>query len=592
MAELYPAEDLYPSDSLYPGEDPEGEGPVEVPTRIAVGQEFVPDRYAVRVSDPKTGRTIARLSDDESNLENIIERLGHSSEMQGGSKDLKGDLARNPRISANDLPAYADLTAYIDGVEEVWWGRVDKEQGAEGDRTGVELNGVGHIAALEDDKACLGLGFIDSDMTKWGDPSVERRRQLIEAGIQIVANTSLGFGSLEDEKEPPGIIDDFNGVTTVEGKTAAGESHYDSGGVDIERVLYDRRRLSASEPNAAWEGNMALAGTDTFTSPTTGTDHDAETALQQEVAAPDAGYRRARLRDRLTTTTGGNALTRLFAWQHLKVLGRTGLALQGTWPNVGFTAKQMLEYCVPLYSYLEARDEDLEDDGFVIPHAWFADPGPLVEVVKELTKYGLLDWFIYQGKRLQLRYPGSYGRFWQAAPGPAELRETGLDANRLWREIIVAFQTSDGVTRYAGPPGSGAHIEDPSLEITDPDHPAVRADITRRDVLVMKGPGDDPTAVAIGSNWLVDANELSHAGECALTDWVMSDRGIWYPSSVVKAGDHVRLQGRDPSYRKVVSADYQRDERKATCNLDAPPEGLAALEERFGVELRAAGLAA
>jgi hypothetical protein len=250
----------------------------------------------------------------------------------------------------------------------------------------------------------------------------------------------------------------------------------------------------------------------------------------------------------------------------------------------------MLGYAVPRYSYLEARDEDLEDDGFVIPHAWFSEPGDMATVVKELTKFGLLDWFIYGEKRLQLRYPGTYGRFWQAAPGPAELKETGLDANRLWRTIVVAFQDVDGSTKYVGPPGSGAHIEDPRLEITDPDHPAVRAEIARNDLLVMKGIGDVPTGIQIGVNWLVEANKLSHAGECNLRGWVMSDKGVWYPTSHVKAGDHVRFFGRDSAYRKITAAPYERDERNAHCTLDAPPDGLVALEERFQVELRTWGI--
>jgi hypothetical protein len=586
---LYPSEDLYPSEELYPSDG------FEHP--IAVLREHPPDRMAIRVSDPKSGRTIARLAEDEADLANVISAIGYESEMQGGSKSLKGNLGRDPRVPWSDLPAYADVTVYSDGVEELWWGRVEKLQGAEGDRTGLDLEAVGHIAALEDDKACLGLGFIDADQTKWGEPSVERRKQLIEANIALAASTSLGFGSLEDEKEPPGILNDFASVTTLEGKDEAGEADYDSGGVDIDGVLYDYRQLSSNGEDANWESNLALGTTDTFTTAVAGSDHNRTTALQQAVSASgQSGYRFARLRDRFTSSAGGGEMNDLTAWQNLRVLSLlatgNGLGLQGTWPNVGYTAKQMLACAVPTYSYLEARDEDLEDDGFVIPHAWFSDPGDLATVVKELTKFGLLDWFIYGGKRLQLRYPGTYGRFWQAAPGTAELKETGLDANRLWREIVVAFQDVDGTTKYVGPPGSGAHIEHASLEVTDPDHPAVRAEITRKDLLVMKGVGDVPTAIKIGMNWLVEGNELSHAGECALSDYVMSDKGIWYPSSHVKAGDYVRFPGRDSTYRKMTHADYQRSERKASCSLDAPPGGLDALQERFQVELKSWGITA
>lgn len=577
---LYPSEDLYPSEELYPSDGFEH--------GIAVLREHPPDRMAIRISDPKTGRTIARLAEDEADLSNVINSIGYDSEMQGGSKTLKGNLGRDPRVPWSDLPAYADVTAYSDGVEELWWGRIEKLQGAEGDRTGVDLEAVGHIAALEDDKACLGLGFINADQSQWGEPSVERRKRLIEANIPLVANTSFGFGSMEDESEPPAVLNDFNGVVSTAGKSEAGEADFDSGGVDIDQVLYDYRVLAV--PDAAFDSTMALGTTDTFATAEVGTDHKGTTALQQQVTAPGPGYRFARLRDLFGGAYEGQ-MTNLFAWQYLRVLARTGLTLQGTWPNVGYTARQMLGYAVPRYSYLKARDEDLEDDGFVIPHAWFSEPGMLADVVKELTKFGLLDWFIYEGKRLQLRYPGTYGRFWQAAPGAAELKETGLDANRLWREIVVAFQDVDGSTKYVGPPGSGAHIEDATLEITDPDHPAVRAEITRKDLLVMKGVGDVPTAIKIGVNWLSEANELSHAGECNLRDWVMSDKGVWYPTSHVKAGDYVRFPGRDSSYRKITAAPYERDERNAHCTLDAPPDGIAALEERFQVELRPFGLA-
>jgi len=350
---------------------------------IAVSREFPPDNLAVRISDPQTGRTIVRLSEDEADLSNVINSIGYDSEMQGGSKTLKGNLGRDPRVPWSDLPAYADVTVYSDGVEELWWGRVEKLQGAEGVRTGVDLEAVGHIAALEDDKACLGLGFIDADQSKWGEQSVERRKQLIEAGIKLEANTSFGFGSMEDEAEPPSILNDFNGVTAAPGKTEAGEADYDSGGVDIDQVLYDYRVLAV--PDASFESTVALGTTDTFATAAIGTDHNGTTALQQQVSAPGAGYRFARLRDLYGGTFEGS-MTNLFAWQYLKVLARTGLALQGTWPNVGYTAKQMLGYAVPRYSYLEARDEDLEDDGFVIPHAWFSEPGDLRAVLAGDTR--------------------------------------------------------------------------------------------------------------------------------------------------------------------------------------------------------------
>lgn len=557
--------------------------------RIAVAREFPPDDLAVRISDPRTGQTITRLGADEALLENTIDALGYSSEMQGGCKEFGGQLARDPRIRWPDLAPYLDVTVYGQGVDEVWWGRIDKPEGSDGSQSLVNLKGVGHLAALEDDEA-VKAGFIDADQTKWGDPSTERRRILREANIFLSAATSFGFSEKEGEGEPPSILNDFGNVTAEAGKGEAGEADYDSGGIDLEEVLYDYRVLAV--PDTAFDSTMALGRESTFaTEPVVGTDHNGTTALEQAVGTAVAGYRFARLRDLFSGPYEG-PMTNLFAWQNIRVLALTGLALQGTWPNVGFTAKQMLEWAVPRFSYLQARAEDIEDDQFVIPHAWFAEEGTLATIVKELTKYGLLDWFVYEGKRLQLRRPGTYGRKWVAAPGPAEFREEGEDGTRLWKDIVVAWQDVDGSTKTVGPPGSGATYESASLEITDPDHPAVRAGIPRRDRIVTKTVCDFPTSLKLGENWLAEANELSHSGTCNLTHYVLDDKGIYHPASVVKAGDEVFFPGSgDPSYRRITHVDYDHNERKAACTLDAPADGLAAVQERFQVELQARGIA-
>jgi hypothetical protein len=555
--------------------------------RIAVTLEQAPDKLAWRI-DPPSGAA-SRWAADEPLAENVIDEIRLVGEMPGGYKEATGVLARDPRTSWPDLSAYSDISVYQPGVEEVWAGRLDKAPESEGDHMSIEPAAVGWQAALEDDKSMIGPGFIDSDLSKWGEPTTARRLYQLENSIYIKASTSLGTSSLDTGAIEPAIVNDFSNVSDEAGRTESGEADYDGGGVDIGRVLYDYRVLAV--PDSAFESNVALGTTDTFVYFAVGENHAGTTsAPQREVAATGPGYKFARVRDRYAGSWG-NQMTNVFAWLRLKVLGTHGLTPQGTWPNIGFTAKQMLEYAIPRYTALEASAESLEDDGFVIPQAWFSDPGDMATVVKELTKYGLLDWFVFGDRLFQLRFPGSYGRKWQAYVGPSELTEAGLDASRLWRSIVVRYQDVDGTARTVGPPGSSATVETEALEVTDPDHPAVKADLTRKDVLDLGTIGTAASAIATGERWLEEANLLSRSGSCNLTGYVLDDHGIPRPAAQVKPGDFVRFpDASDRSYRKITRVDYAHSQRQASCSLDGPPEGLAALLERYQAALTPLGL--
>src|SRR4029079_14885629 len=125
----------------------------------------------------------------------------------------------------------------------------------------------------------------------------ERRKRLVEAAIYLVAATSQGSASQLAEGALASILNDFTNVTAEPGKDEAGEADYDSGGVDIAKVLYDYNVLAV--PDSSFESNLALGSDDAFSaSPAVGSDHHGTTALNQSVETGGSGYRYARLRDR------------------------------------------------------------------------------------------------------------------------------------------------------------------------------------------------------------------------------------------------------------------------------------------------------
>jgi hypothetical protein len=560
-------------------------------SRVAVNREFPPIKHCVIVRDPKSGAPIARWAEDEAKAHNVMNGLRLSGGVPGGKKELRCSLPRNPRQDWPDMEGFLEIECQLPGRNRIWHGRIGKAPRSDGEQMVIEGEAVGYAASLEDRKA-LRLGFIDPDQSKWGDPSAQRRLQLLESAIYLTAATSQGFSSLDTDATAPAVINDFANVEAAGGKREAGEAHYSSNGVDIGDVLYDYRVLNTSD--SAFDSTMGLGKTDTFGASIIGTDHNGTTALQQHVAATGPGYRFARLRDVFTLGGFEGQMTNVFAWQNIKVLSLLAherLTLQGEWPNVGYSVAQMLRLAVPEFSELRATEESVEDDGLVISDAWFSDPGTLARVVDELVKYGLYDWFVKDAKLFELREPGTYGRRWQASQGPSNFQEAGTDTERAWDRIVGAYRDSDGTTRYVGWPGSGADVESEQLIITDPDHPAVRAETVREDLLDLQVQSTPERAIEVCERWLSEANELSRSGKARLTGYVQDESGVFYPAAVVAEGDLLRFRdARDKSYRKVVNYDYAGDDLAVDVDLDAPSEDVKALLERYRAALYPLGI--
>lgn len=563
-------------------------------SRVAVTRELPPDQLAFRI-DPPGGQS-KRWAEDEPNKQDILSDMVLADEMPGGCKDSGGTLARDPRVEYGDIRAFSKAYAYQPGVEKVWEGYFDKAPEISGDNLSLSPSLVGNQKHLEGNKA-IKLGFIDADLNKWGDPTLARRAYLLANNIKANAAVSVGFSSLDPAGTAPGIVLDFNNVEAPAAtEIMAGEADYYGEGIDIGEVWFDYRQITAYPEDGAWDSTMVGGRDDVFKTylPASPTDYNrtAVAQIERKVVIEEDGFKYLRLRDMRNPTGAITQLKDVIAWQNIKVFGRHGLVPKGIWPFVGFSAKQMLEYGVPNYAApLTINPEYMEDDGYVIPQAWYPDSN-MGDAVKDITKFGLYDWFVYFDELFQHRQPGSYGRFWKAYMGPSNLQEQGLDSERLWESIVVSYTDVDGTTRTVGPPGSGATVEDERLRITDPDHPAVRAELTRRDILDLQGIGTPETAIAVGVRFLQEASLLPRSGSATLTGYVLDNRGNMRPAAQVRSGDWISIvDASDTSYRKIVNKNYTHGSRGAEIDIDAPPSGLEALLERLQVELIPLGIA-
>lgn len=556
-------------------------------SRVAVGREFPPDKLACRIDAPNGA--IGRWAEDEPLAENSLGAITLSDEMPGGNKDAGGVLARDPRLQFPDTEVFGKVKFYQPGVDEVWGGYLDKAPDVSGDQMSISPACVGNQKHLEGNNA-IKLGIIDTDQTKWGDSSLQRRLNSTVAGYPLVVSPSQGFA--EASSTAAGIIFDFTNTAGVEGRNETAEACYSGEGIDIGKLLASFKPMAGGE-DTRWDCLQRLGVDDVISTYVDGVDQNFTANLNQiALSSPAAGYKYAFLISCWTGAGTWDAFTNVMAWLSPKVMGRHGMEPRGTWPEIGFSDKQILEHAIPLHaSPLEVRSENIEDSGFTIPQAWYPE-GNMGDALKDIVKYGLLDWFVYDGLEFEYRWPGTYGRKWKAYVGESGLDELGEDSSRLWESVVVAYTDVDGSTKTVGPAGSGATFTDERLRITDPEHPAVKAKLTRRDILDLRGLGTPETAVAVGVRFLEEANLLNRSGSATLSGYVLDEYGIMWPAAQVKSGDWISfVDASDTSYRKIVGKNYAHDSRGAQIDIDAPPSGLEALLERLQAVLTPLGIA-
>lgn len=543
-------------------------------------REYAPVELGLRVTAPDG--TPYRWARDEPLAENVLANIELSDESPGGCKTAQGSLARNPQLHFPDIIPYSEIDFYQAGGESVWKGYLDKGPKDSGQQMAISPTMLGWQALLEDNNA-LYIGIIDRDVAKWGDPS---NQQILNFAYLLSQDGVTVYNGWQDAGQAaPGIIFQYDHL----GKgNPGGEQWYYGEGCSIHDMYVD---FYGPGLNELWLTKFGLANNDLGAGFDESADYNGAAGpfLNQRVQASGSNRKYARIQNwfalgeaaEITPWLGNNQ------WLNPCIVGDIGgvATLLGTWPLVGFSPQQIIQYIISTYgSPLYTTSESVEDDRFIVPQGWYPAT-TLAAIVKDVVKYSLFDWFLFS-KLFEYRQQGTYGRFWKAYVGSSNLNEVGIDSTRLWSSIVVAYEDMSGITRTVGPPGSGANVETSALEITDPNHPAVLAKRTRRDKLDLKGKGTPETAIAVGQRFLEEANLLSRSGSATLGGYILDNMGVLWPAARVKSGDWISfVDASDRSYRKIVNKNYNDNNRSSEIDVDAPPEGLEALLERLQVGL-------
>lgn len=529
-----------------------------------------------------------RWGPDEPDPANVPSHRRDSSTLPGGFETGDATLPRKPARDYSDIERLATHRRVGAGGEVAYEGRLERAPRVSGDQVAISPSSVGWQAHLEDDKSVKLLGR-DIDMSHWASMSVQYRLNLIAS--------APAYATFDAQTEQDATTGEPSVKTAVQGpwtNRSAAVAQYDAGsGASIGRIRYSwKRGASVDSANVNWAWLMRGADDDTMST-------SLESDANQRAVGPasstlvfTSAKRFAQAIVSYAATGGVDGLEYPIYWTQLIVYGDHGLTIRGLEPNAGFYDADLISYALtrwcPLLTY--TSETLVPDPTFVIPQAAFLEPTTVGEIVRQCTRFSVRPWAVWEDKTFWLYDWGTKGRNWRARIGPAELEETGPQVDRLWNSIIVAYQDVDGSTRTVGPVGSGADTEDATLEDPDPENPATKLGINRRDMLVMDTTTPEG-AIEVGSRFLEESKLLDSSGRATFNGYVEDDRGVVHPYWKVRAGDTVTfVDASDASARRVVRAENDHDGRVSSVDLDSPPEGLQALLERLNVALVPLGL--
>lgn len=529
-----------------------------------------------------------RWADDEPNSESIPGGLRHSSTMPGGFESMDVTLPRKSGVDYSDLERLSTLRILGASGEVDGEYRLERAPRVSGAQMAITPSAAGWQAHLEDNKSAREI-IVDRNLAgSWQGPSVQHQLN----GLSTGERRDGGASAPDADTGEPAFKTSVTGAWDAAALPAS-QGWYDAKGLAIGSLYYAWKIGSPINPaNTSWSWDANLTASDIGGA--------ADTSGNLRAAGPAAGtlaataLRKFALIKLAYAAAGGVAgLEYPLFWTCLAVYGDHGLPKRGAadFTNAqGFYGSDVIAHIVQKWAPLLVIDDSIQASLFVIEHLVFTEPTTAAEMIRQTTRFGLQDWAVWEDRTFWWHERGVCGRRWRARISPAQLEETGPQVDRLWESVIVQYQDVDGSTRTVGPSGSGADTISDTLKDPDPDNPANQLGIIRRDLLVM-GVGTARSATEVGRRFLEEQKLLDSSGRAQLVGYVEDDHGVLHPYSRVRAGDQISFpDASDTSYRRIVRADHSRTSRTCSIDIDAPPEGLAALLERLGVVLVPLGL--
>jgi hypothetical protein len=278
-------------------------------------------------------------------LTDEIEGLSWSNVNPGGDEICSFTLNRS-WFAENPEVEKGNLLRVVSGIDVLWQGRVEEIDRSMGDAEALAVTCYGLANRLGD--ITFREIYLDADLSKWAEMSIQRRINLISESFVFSPTAAVGFQ--EAGVTAAGIIFDFSGVTKIEALKPGMELYYNGGGIDLGRLIYD----FLGDGTTTWTEIPQLCTDDVQSSSDAPLNLNGTSVTQKEVVASVAGRKFGVLQSFYTGAFLGQ-MTNRHVYQNVKMLGRHGLSLKGSWPLVGLSADQIVGHIISKASGIVTR---------------------------------------------------------------------------------------------------------------------------------------------------------------------------------------------------------------------------------------------
>jgi len=424
--------------------------------------------------------------------------------------------------------------------------------------------------------------FIDRDQGHWGEPTLARRLQLLEAAIMLAASVSTGAPSTAPT-EPPGVVIDFTNVNAAAGRKEAGEAHYNFDDADIDRVLFDHRALNTEKD---FENNVALGTSDLYTTNKVSTTYDGTANVPgQSVVAPGPGYKWARMRAMYAGAYEG-PMSNIYAFQNAAVIGLHSLPVQGTGADAGLTVSDMLEYIFNNFTPLTWAGQATT---YPVKHAAFQAAFPY-DAAKTLNDLHLFELGVFENREVQF-YPNDLTKYdWQV-----KTTDPGVRFNPLQGDSIEGF--ANGVE------GTYTDFWGRTHTLYPPDHPELR-DETETNPANLHGdelwkdftapyPTTEEDCLQMCRAYLLEYNRPKSPGTITIQGGYVRDAaGHWQQGWKLRCGETLSLTNHPNDAPRLITStpSWDQDSKQLTISVDNGYELLKAFLARQAIGREARNL--
>lgn len=539
----------------------------------------------------------------------VLEEMSDSGSVPGGNKDWSATLPRKSGIDYSDMKRGSRVEVSGTGQLPLGVYRLTRAPQISGDKISVTPAAQGYEGHLVDDTTAQEI-FIDADQTAFGEPSA-RRRASFAAGNKINQNgqVSLLPAGSPDPVNPrsysqvPAISHSWSEINQAAGQRDAAESWYSSNGIPLGQVRLDFLNVRGLTPgDVTWNNLVTAAETDYGGQEGHPSeilkDFDATSTVGAVLTVgPDRYF--ISLEDYFGSTLEGAKGSWETQWRNIRILGRHGLPVYGTWPAIGLIDSDVIAYVLqrwaPEIHFTTGTNGTIKPGSFLIPDLKFKEPTTAGEMIQQVTRFEIPEWGVWPGQFGPTFYKNPRGqregsKRWRVRARDVEFEDTGQQLDQVYNGAVMQGQASDGTTIFIGPPGSGLRYTSERLIDRDPQNPANEAGIKHYKPLPMKGVATIEGMEESGEEWLKQNKLLDGAGKLTITGYVEDDKGKRWPYYCVEAGDEIEVIGSSiPGYRYIVNADRTRSSRSVSIDIDAPPDAYEAMMERLHAEYAGLG---